>query len=496
MATYLRPGVFINEAPMTNPSIQPVSSSVAAFYGITQRGPANVAVPVSSWTDYVNKYSFGLPSAFYASGYNGYSVYGFYMNGGTTMYQTRVTSSSAAAASFTYTDTAGTPASILKVTASSLMPDNSLVDDPGVWGNAISTNIVANGGNWDILVKYNGVVVETFKNCSLTVSDPQFVESVINTFSKYVRVQRLGAGTSINGSMVGSDKPLAGGLDGLPAVGDFQTALGFTDPYQNDISILVVPDNQSLALTQSAYAKALAYGAYFIADGLLTDTVATIQTFRSSLSSDSAALYFPWIQVYDPIAVNKIQPVKFIPVAGHMAGIYASTDSSRGTHKAPAGITDGAITGALGTKVALAPTDEDALNSNNVNIIKPIKNSGIVAWGARGLTTSGTMYVPVRRELSKIERTAKLGTNWAVFEPNNIDTWNKIKNTLRDFLFREMRAGAFAGVKPDGSDSFFVICDNTNNTPATINQGVINIQIGVAQVKPGEFIVINIGQIQ
>jgi phage tail sheath protein FI len=495
MANYLRPGVFINEAPMTNPSIQPANSSVGAFLGITQRGPANVAVKVTSWTDYVSKFAFGLASAFYSGGYNGYSVYGFFNNGGTSYYQTRVTAVGAAAASYTYVDNAGTPANVLKFTASAILPDNTLVDDPGIWGNQLSLNLALNGSNYDVTILYNGVTVETFKNCSLTATDPQFIETVINTFSKYVRVQRLGA-TVVNPTLLGSAKPLTGGLDGLPAASDFTTQLVTLEPIQNDISLIVCPDCQTASFIQAAYAKAALYSAYFITDGALTDTVATIQTFRSGLSSDAAALYFPWIQVYDPIAANKLQPVKYIPSAGHIAGVYAETDANRGTFKAPAGITDGVINGALATKTALSSADEDALNSNQINIIRPIKNAGIVAWGARGLSTGGTMYVPVRRELSKIERTVKDGTRWAVFEPNTVDTWNKITNTVRAFLFREMEAGAFAGVKPDGSDSFFVVCDATNNTPATINQGIINVQIGVAQVKPGEFLVINIGQIQ
>lgn len=497
MANYLRPGTFINEAPMTNPSIGG-SQTVAAFLGITQRGPANVAVKVGSWTDYVNKYAYGLSSALYASGYNGYGVYGFFNNGGNAFYQVRVTASGAAAASYTYVDSQGTPANVLKITASFVMPDNSLVDDPGIWGNQISVNTVVNAvnaSNYDITVKYGGVAVETFKNCSLISTDPQFVETVVNTFSKYIRVQRLGT-TTINPTLLGSDKAFTGGVDGLPAASDFTTQLSVLDVVSDDVNIIVCPDCQTTAFIQAAYAKAVAYQAYFVTDANLTDTVASAVTLRGSLSSDSAALYFPWILVYDPIATNKTQPTKYVPCAGHVAGRYVNTDFTRGTFKAPAGITDGVINGALGTKVAFTTTDEDTLNSNQINIIKPIKNVGVVIYGTRGLTTSNTMYVPVRRELYKIERDVKAGTRWAVFEPNNNQTWSKLTNTIRAYLFNEMQAGAFAGVKTDGSDSFFVICDGTNNTSSTINQGLINIQIGVAQVKPGEFIVINIGQIQ
>jgi hypothetical protein len=498
MATYLRPGVFVNEAPMTSTTIQPVSTSVTGFLGQTQRGPANIAVKVNSWADYVNKYAYGLSSPFWSGAYNAYGVYGYFTNGGTSMYQVRVMPAAATAASYTYVDNQGTPANVLKITASSILPDNTLVDDPGVWGNQLAVTATANVGtpaNYDIVVSYNGVQVESFINCSLTAGTTQFVESVINTFSKYIRVQRLGS-TSINPTLLGSAKPLVGGTEGTVATSDFQTQLSQFDTIQNEISLLVCMDNQTSTFIQSAYAKAASYGAYFITDGALTDTVATIQTLRAGLSSDAAALYFPWIQVYDPIATNKLTPVKYVPVAGHMAGVYAETDRTRGAFKAPAGVNDGVITGALGTKVALAPADEDTLNSNQINIIKPIKNAGIVAWGARGLSTGGTMYVPVRRELSKIERTIKLGTQWAVFEPNDQNLWNKLTNYVRAYLFTEMEAGAFAGVKPDGSDSFFVICDGSVNTPTTINQGLVNIQVGVAQVKPGEFIVLNIGQIQ
>lgn len=503
MATFQRPGVFPVEQPSAAQPVNSLSTTTGAMLGIAQRGPANVPVLCGSFMDYTNRFAFGMTSPYYVSGYLAYSVFGFFNNGGDNLYVVRTVAATAAKAAFNFLDT-GASNTAVTFSAAAVLPNGQAVDDPGIWGNNVYINLQANATvatNYDVYVYYGGTaasnLVETYKNCSLTTTDPTFMPNMINGISNFVQATKGSGTTVVQATAMGAGifKQLVGGLDGLPAASDFTTALGYLDSVQNDIWTMGCSDNQSTAFIQAAYAKAQAYNAFFITDGNLNDTVATIQTTRSSLSSMFGSLYFPWIQVTDPISANKNQPVKYVPTVGHIMGTYSLVDNSRGTFKAPAGIIDGQLTGALGVKYVVTPSDEDTLNSNQINIIKSVKGAGVVIWGARTLSADPTyLYIPVRRELSKIERSIRNGTQWAVFEPNTVTTWRKVTNAVNTFLNSEFQSGAFSGIKPDGSDSYYALCDSTTNTPALIAAGQITIQVGVAQAKPGEFVVLNIGQ--
>lgn len=503
MPTFQRPGVFAVEQASTAQPVNALSTTTGALLGIAQRGPANQPVLIGSFMDYINRFAFGLASPYYASGYLAYAVFGYFNNGGDNLYVVRTTASGAVKAAFNILDSGGTNTAVT-FSASAVLPSGVAVDDPGIWGNSIYVNLQTNAGNaawYDVYVYYGGTattnLVETFKGVSLTATDANFISNVMNGVSNFVQATK-GSGTIVvQPAMLGAGvyKQLAGGADGIPAASDFTTALGYLDAVQNDVWLIGCADCQTAAFIQAAYAKAQVYNAFFITDGNLNDTVANITTTKATLVSAYGALYYPWIQVSDPISANKNQPTKYVPTVGHVMGTYALVDNSRGTFKAPAGYNDGQLTGALGVKYVVTPTDEDSLNSNQINIIKPVKGAGIVIWGARTMSSDPTyLYVPVRRELSKIERSVRQGTQWSVFEPNTAATWRKITNAVSSFLNGEFQSGAFSGVKPDGSDSYYVLCDSTTNTNALIAAGQITIQVGVAQAKPGEFVVLNIGQ--
>jgi uncharacterized protein len=200
------------------------------------------------------------------------------------------------------------------------------------------------------------------------------------------------------------------------------------------------------------------------------------------------AFYYPWITVQDPF-----NPSKMIDVApsGHVAGIYARTDGLRGVHKAPA---NELIRGALGVSSRITHQEQETLNPNGVNCIRFFQNEGIRVWGARTVAASSSewRYINVRRLFNMIEESIARSTRWVVFEPNNVSLWKAIRRDVGAFLMLIWRQGALMGRTPE--QAFFVKCDEETNPPDVIDAGQLVILIGIAPVKPAEFVIFRIGQ--
>jgi uncharacterized protein len=204
-------------------------------------------------------------------------------------------------------------------------------------------------------------------------------------------------------------------------------------------------------------------------------------------SSDYAALYFPWIKVFDPVSKAE----KAIPPSGHMAGIYARVDTQRGVHKAPANET---ILGAIGLKYNLSRAKQDGLNPQGINCIRSL-NGNIRVWGARTLGGDGNgefKYINIRRLFNFLRESLDEGTQWTVFEPNAPDLWAAIRRNVTAFLTIVWRSGALFGNTPE--QAFYVKCDEETNPPEIRDQGQVVTEIGVAVVKPAEFVVFRISQ--
>lgn len=201
------------------------------------------------------------------------------------------------------------------------------------------------------------------------------------------------------------------------------------------------------------------------------------------------AFYFPQILVADPLAPND-PPVAVAP-SGHVAGIYARTDATRGVHKAPA---NELIRGALDVSYRLTREEQGALNPNGVNCIRLFPGEGIRVYGARTVAASSSewRYVNVRRLLNMIEESIARNTRWAVFEPNDRTLWKALRRDVGAFLTSIWRQGALMGSSPE--EAFFVKCDDETNPQEEIDQGRVIILIGVAPVKPAEFVIFRIGQ--
>ena len=200
--------------------------------------------------------------------------------------------------------------------------------------------------------------------------------------------------------------------------------------------------------------------------------------------SKYGAYYFPWIQVYDPDKGNI-----FVPPSGHIAGVYSRTDSERGVHKAPA---NELVRGALGLKYNVSKGEQDLLNPKGINAIRFL-NGGIRIWGARTLSSDPSWrYINVRRLFIMVETSIERATQWVVFEPNDHRLWKRVQRTISSFLTLLWRQGALMGTAPE--QAFYVKCDDETNPPEVIDAGQLVVEIGLAPVKPAEFVIFRIGQ--
>lgn len=211
-------------------------------------------------------------------------------------------------------------------------------------------------------------------------------------------------------------------------------------------------------------------------------------------NSAYAALYFPWIKVFDP-AHKMLEPtgdgLVTVPPSGHIAGIYARVDTERGVHKAPA---NEAIRGALDVEYLVAKADQDGLNPAGVNVIRKF-DGGIKVWGARtvgGDANADLKYVNVRRLLNFLRESIDEGTQWVVFEPNDMALWAKITRNVTAFLTNVWRSGALFGATE--KEAFYVKCDAETNPPSVRDLGQVVTEIGVAVVKPAEFVIFRLSQ--
>lgn len=203
---------------------------------------------------------------------------------------------------------------------------------------------------------------------------------------------------------------------------------------------------------------------------------------------DSAygAYYFPWIQVYDPVSKGNIN----VPPSGAVAGIFARADTERGVHKAPA---NELVRGALGLKYNLTGSEQELLNPRGINLIRDMGDRGLRVWGARTLSTDPEWrYINVVRLFLMVEGSIRKGTQWTVFEPNDEKLWKGITRNINSFLTTVWQSGALFGGSP--AEAFYVKCDAETNPRELIDLGQVNIEIGIAPVKPAEFVIFRIGQ--
>ena len=214
-----------------------------------------------------------------------------------------------------------------------------------------------------------------------------------------------------------------------------------------------------------------------------------VRNFRGKFDSKHAALYYPWVTVLDPNDPDGVREIE-LPPSGFVAGIYARNDVEHGVFKAPA---NEVVRGAIGFETLLNKAQQDVLNPEGINCFRFFEGRGYRLWGARTISSDPEWkYISVRRYFAYLEHSVDKGTQWAVFENNNEPLWANIRRTVEDFLFNEWRSGALMGSKPE--EAYFVRCDRSTMTQNDLDNGRLICLVGVAVVKPAEFVIFRIGQ--
>jgi hypothetical protein len=215
-------------------------------------------------------------------------------------------------------------------------------------------------------------------------------------------------------------------------------------------------------------------------------SIAAVRAMRARFDSKYAALYFPWLRAQDPITRREIS----LPPSGFVCGIYARNDINRAVYKAPA---NEVVNGAIGAELFLNKSQQDVLNPEGVNCFRFFEGRGLRLWGARTISSDPEWkYVNLRRYFIYLERSIDKGTQWAVFEPNGEALWANVRRTIEDFLLNEWQSGALLGDKPE--KAYFVRCDRSTMTQNDLDNGRLICLIGVAPLRPAEFVIFRIGQ--
>lgn len=294
---------------------------------------------------------------------------------------------------------------------------------------------------------------------------------------------RLAGGA--NGTLEGINAGVFNGTDGGPGK---RTGI---EAFQeiSDVSIMAVPG----VTDANVQAKLIAHcenltSRFAVLDAPLDCTsVDALNTHRSAYDTSYAALYAPWVQVYDPL----LKRPTYLPPSGSVCGIYARVDIERGVHKAPA---NEIVKGCTGLAVQYNEAEQGKLNPNGVNLIRAIPGQGIRVWGARTCSSDGNWkYVNVRRLFIFLEESIRANTGWVVFEPNDESLWSRVKGTISLFLETQRRNGALAGSTPD--QAYYVNVGTATMTQDDILNGRLICEIGVAPVRPAEFVIFRITQI-
>jgi uncharacterized protein len=401
--------------------------------------------------------------------------------------------------------------------------------NPGLWGDSYSIQIQPRTDDYTrftLTVIYTNPTtlaqsaVESFANLSLSPTDSQsrYIVNIVNESSSYLNASMGSTPLVISQvpSLPTAPLPstpavatLSSGDDGAvlqPNTTGFQTVLmasggsggvNFlgTVPIFN---ILCVPGEVDPQTIQDLQAFCVNERAFLIVD---SDPAATLSSLMQNgpnslitgVNSINSALYFPWVNSFDP----QLNATRAFPPCGFVAGLYAATDSSRHVWKAPAGI-DASLTGESGLAITLTDPQNGVLNVQAINCLRNFRVYGDVVWGSRTLRGNDEVgsewkYVPLRRFALYLESSLYEGTQWVVFEPNDETLWGQIRLNVGTFMQGLFLQGAFAGTTPQ--QAYFVKCDAENNPPASVAQGIVNILVGYAPLYPAEFVVIQIQQI-
>jgi uncharacterized protein len=508
MPTYLTPGVYVEEVQSGARPIEGVGTAVAAFVGFAANGPFHTPTLVTSWDQYTQ-----LFGGFTDGAYLPLSVYGYFANGGGAAYVVRIggqaeDASAPAAGGGRRADKAAEPAALGGFLVAA---------KPGVTG--VSVEVTDPDGEnppedrFKVLVRQGDQVVETYEASTRKNVKGYLVNQA--RASRLIQVtEQQGAAQSRPAAQTlavpdAPASPAANGsgqvvrLDAAEYVGDAAARTGFGGLETIDeITMVAVPDLMSayqrgdidaegvrtvqLAVISHCEQMGDRVAVLDTPPGLNAQQVRAWRNDEAGYDSRYASLYYPWVRVFDPAAGHNTT----VPPSGHIAGVWARSDTERGVHKAPA---NEVIRGAVDLELRLSKGEQDLLNPIGVNCVRAFPGRGIRVWGARTLSSDPAWrYLNVRRLFNYLEESILLGTQWVVFEPNDDRLWSSIRRNVTAFLTEEWRRGALFGRTAE--EAFYVKCDRDNNPPESIDQGRVVCEIGVSPVKPAEFVVFRLAQ--
>ncbi len=344
-----------------------------------------------------------------------------------------------------------------------------------------------------------------YDGLGMDAEHPRYYAKIINAADPYLSAAAV---SPPNASVPPNNRPatlaitvMVNGLADNPAT---LTALNYTDAIDalqaiDNINLIAVPDRTDKAVQD----KLIGHCSTMMDRFAVLDTAPALEPFgagasamthRAGLLSDRgyAALYYPWVEVFDVLG----QDTLMVPPSGHVLGVYARTDQSRGVHKAPAGLAAN-LRGAVGAERLVSALEQGDLNLEGINVLRVFGNGAPpTVWGARTLASgqngnANWQYVNIRRLFLYLEESIQEGLRGAVFEPNNLKLWQQLKRTLSDFLSRSWREGALFGAKAE--EAFYVRIDSEINPFSEQQLGRLHIEIGVRPSYPAEFIIVRIG---
>lgn len=494
---FKRPGVYITETltPLAN-TVEAGSGSTAVFVGTNAAGGPLAPTVVNSWSQFAQTYrGFGNTADLLP-----YAVYEYFNNGGGSCVVIRAANATAIVASTTLTDSTGSDGvDLLKVSANA----------PGKWGNDVVVDVSASAAasptHFDLLVTLDGRT-ERFTDVSLDPTSSRFLPNIVNSpyaGSTLVQVEYVGPADWTNADTPApvEGRNLTGGAEGA-GTPDLVAA---TQRLENVVGIFDVnlPGVNSNTVINPLLAWAEAQGNIFLVidgvEGSLTDNPSANAAAQQALLTGGSALtglsvgslYAPWQVADDPSStVGGAQ--RLLPPGGFVLGQYARTDTLRGVQKPAAGL-DASVRGVLGPQFQYSQTDLDNLNVTGVNVLKVVPGRGTCIFGARTLSTGmPDRYLSIRRSLISLKFGLTNLTRFAIFEDNDGDLRQQVSDLCEQYLRTVWAQGVLAGGSE--AEAFFVKCDDENNPPSSVAQGVINITVGVSLQTPAEYIVFNIGQ--
>jgi phage tail sheath protein FI len=546
MPEYLSPGVYVEEVDRGPKPIEGVGTAMAAFVGFTEKAEMvreidnemvvenllNRPQLVTNWTQYVERFGGFVPGINLPQ-----SVYGYFTNGGSRCYivsvrtfpkaESVLMNSQGKPALTVRARQAGVDGMKMRVRVGNLAlpapaagkkstaaadaeggtpPAEAPETGGGDYGFSLFVEKEAASGGWKTVETIEGVKMQT----ALVDGKKQTVFAYKNNkLPKFIELEVM-ENTSIEKAMpreqeqpLTIDKKLLESPQASDFRGDVSERKGVEGlEVLDDVTMVVVPDlmttmpgeKLNLEMVKAVQTMMIAHcermgDRVAILDAPPDITPQEVKRWRMDIAgfdSSYAAMYYPWVKVMDTATDTVVK----LPPSGHIAGLWARNDNTRGVHKAPA---NEVLSGVIGLAYQTTKGEQDTLNPIGVNCVRSFPGRGIRVWGARTLSSDPAWrYINVRRLFNYVEKSIENGTQWVVFEPNNRKLWARVNRDVSSFLRTVWRDGALFGSSP--AEAFYVKVDDELNPPESRDLGRLIIEIGMAPVKPAEFVIFRISQ--